>query len=167
MARTLRDQVDDAPGAWARLRVTGRALRRLPGVLAAEWLGWLGITGPTRGPTGRNDGDGMMRGWLRNLGLAGRSLRKAPAFSLATICLVALGVGTVTTAFTVVDHVLLRPLPYPAADRLVYLTNDVGGEPGGAGSHSGATLERLDGVEAFELWTADVDAEREPDPRRR
>lgn len=145
MARTLRDQVDDAPGVWARLRVTVRALRRLPGVLAAEWLDWLGITGPTRGPTGRNEGDGMMRDWLRNLGFAGRSLRKAPTFSLATIFLVALGVGTVTTAFTVVDHVLLRPLPYPAADRLVYLTN---------GSHNGATLERLEGVEAFELWTA-------------
>lgn len=86
-----------------------------------------------------------MRSWLRNLGFAGRSLRKAPTFAGATVFLVALGVGTVTTVFTVVDHVLLRPLPYPASDRLVYLTN---------GSHNGPTLERLDGVEAFELWTA-------------
>jgi predicted permease len=144
MVGTLRDQVEGASSAWARLRVTARALRRLPGVVVAEWLDWLGITGPGRGPAARNGRDGMMRGWLRNLGFAGRSLRKAPTFSLATISLVALGVGTVTTAFTVVHHVVLRPLPYPAADRLVYLTN---------GSHNGPTLERLDGVDAFELWT--------------
>lgn len=85
-----------------------------------------------------------MRSWVRNLGFAGRSLRKSPTFAGATTFLVALGVGTVTTVFTVVDHVLLRPLPYPASDRLVYLTN---------ASHNGPTLERMDGVEAFELWT--------------
>lgn len=81
----------------------------------------------------------------RNLGFAMRALRKAPTFTVATVALVALGVGVVTTVFTVVDHVVLRPLPYPGAERLVYLTN---------GSHNGATLERLDGVEALEMWTA-------------
>jgi len=86
----------------------------------------------------------MMSVWWRNLGFAGRSLRKAPTFSVASVLLVALGVGAVVAAFTVVDHVLLRPLPYPASDRLAYLTN---------GSHNGPTLERLDGVDAFEMWT--------------
>ena len=145
MSWTLRDQLDNASSAWTRLIVGVRALRRLPGVVAMEWLDWLGVTGPTRGPSGRNNGEAMMRGLLRNLGFAGRSLRKAPAFSISSVLLVALGVGTVTTVFTVVDHVLLRPLPYPGADRLVYLTN---------GSHNGPTLERLDGVAAFDLWTA-------------
>jgi len=145
MLRTLRDQVEGAPTAAGRLRVTLRAVRRVPGVVVGEWLDWLGIAGPTRGPSTRREGDGMMRSWVRNLGFAGRTLRKAPTFTFATILLVALGVGTVTTAFTVVDHVILRPLPYPASDRLVYMTN---------GSHNGPTLERLDGVEAFDLWTA-------------
>ena len=87
----------------------------------------------------------MMGNGMRNLGFAVRSLRKAPTFALASVLLMGLGVGVVTTVFTVVDHVLLRPLPYAGADRMVYLTN---------GSHNGPTLERLDGVEAFELWTA-------------
>lgn len=144
MALTLRDQLQDASSSWARLRIGLRALLRTPGVIVTEWLDWLGITGPTRGPSTRHEGDGMMGSWLRNLGFAGRSLRKAPTFSVATVLLVALGVGTVVTAFTVVDHVLLRPLPYPASDRLAYLTN---------GSHNGPTLERLDGVDTFEMWT--------------
>lgn len=144
MVLTLRDQLANAPSAWARLRIGARALLRTPAVIVTEWLDRLGITGPTRGPSIRHEGDGMMGSWLRNLGFAGRSLRKAPTFSVATVLLVALGVGTVVTAFTVVDHVLLRPLPYPASDRLAYLTN---------GSHNGPTLERLDGVDAFEMWT--------------
>ncbi|MDH3424225.1 MAG: hypothetical protein OEN00_14620, partial [Gemmatimonadota bacterium] len=135
MRRTLRDQVTHAGSGWGRLRVTARAVRRLPGVLVAEWLDWSGVTGPALGPSRRNWGDGMVIGVMRNLGFAGRALRKSPTFAVATIALVALGVGTVTTAFTVVDHVLLRPLPYPASSRLAYLTN---------GSHNGPTLERLD-----------------------
>jgi len=86
-----------------------------------------------------------MKDVVRGFGLAVRSLRKAPTFTAATILLMALGVGVVTTVFTIVDHVLFRPLPYPAAERLVYLTN---------GSHNGPTLERLDAVEVFDSWTA-------------
>lgn len=144
MVRVLRDQLDAEPSTWRRWGVGLRSLRRVPGVVVAEWLDWLGVTGPMKGPSTMREGDGMMSNWMRNLGFAGRSLRKSPTFSVATVLLVALGVGTVVTAFTVVDHVLLRPLPYPAADRLAYLTN---------GSHNGATLERLGGVDAFELWT--------------
>src|SRR5690606_14544643 len=92
---------------------------------------------------------------VRAFALAVRSLRRSPTFTTAAVALVALGVGVVTTVFTVVDHVLLRPLPYPAAERLVYLTN---------GSHNGPTLRRLGEVEAFELWTvtstADVNLSR-------
>lgn len=142
---TLGDQLAGAPAGFGRIRVGLRAVRRLPGLLAAEWLDWLGITGPTRGPSTGRGGDGMIRNALKNLAYAARALRKSPTFTLATVLLVALGVGTVTTAFTVVDHVILRGLPYPAADRLTYLTN---------GSHNGPTMARLDEVDAFEMWTA-------------
>lgn len=86
-----------------------------------------------------------MQDMMRGFGFAVRSLRRAPTFAAASVILIALGVGVVTTVFTIVDHVLLRPLPYPAAERLVYLTN---------GSHNGPTLERLDDVAVFEAWTA-------------
>jgi len=51
-----------------------------------------------------------------------RSLFRAPSFSLIAITTLALGLGAATTIFTVLDRVVLRPLPYPHADRLVQLT---------------------------------------------
>lgn len=50
---------------------------------------------------------------------AARALRRAPGFAVTALLLVALGVGANTAAFSLADFVLLRPLPYPDADRLV------------------------------------------------
>jgi putative ABC transport system permease protein len=48
-----------------------------------------------------------------------RQLRRAPSFALATILTLALGIGANTAVFSVINAVLLRPLPFPDADRLV------------------------------------------------
>src|SRR5262245_3097729 len=50
-----------------------------------------------------------------------RTIRQAPGFSVVVTLTIALGVGATTAIFSVVDAVLLRPLPYPAQRSLVQL----------------------------------------------
>lgn len=62
---------------------------------------------------------GWIETWLRDLRLAARALWRQPIFSLAAIATFALGIGAATAIFSVAYGVAFRPLPYPAADRLV------------------------------------------------
>jgi putative ABC transport system permease protein len=50
-----------------------------------------------------------------------RSLRKAPGFVLAFVLTLGLGIGANTAIFSIINGVLLRPLPYPEADRIMHL----------------------------------------------
>jgi predicted permease len=54
---------------------------------------------------------------------ASRRLRRAPSFAVAATVTLALGIGGAVAVFTLVDGVLLKPLPYPHADRLVDLSH--------------------------------------------
>ena len=58
----------------------------------------------------------------------GRS-RRTPAFALTAITVVALGIGATTAAFSLADFVLIRPLPFPEADRLVRFSEERPGFP--------------------------------------
>ena len=59
-----------------------------------------------------------MEAILSELRLAVRSLRRTPAITLAALITLAVGIGANTAVFSVVDGVLLRPLPYPDPERL-------------------------------------------------
>ncbi|MGH9385306.1 MAG: ABC transporter permease, partial [Vicinamibacterales bacterium] len=58
---------------------------------------------------------------LQDLRYGIRILRRSPGFALTATLVIALGVGANTAAFTLLDHVLLRPLPFGDAGRLVML----------------------------------------------
>ncbi|BCS32708.1 hypothetical protein TBR22_A19300 [Luteitalea sp. TBR-22] len=56
---------------------------------------------------------------LRDVRAGWRAALRAPGTMVAAVLTLALGIGSATAMFTVIDAVLLRPLPFPAADRLV------------------------------------------------
>src|SRR5438045_6350762 len=63
---------------------------------------------------------------MSNLRFAFRQVIKNPAFSAVAIITLALGIGANTAIFSIVNAVLLRPLPYPDADRIMVLNESSG-----------------------------------------
>src|SRR5471032_1725875 len=66
----------------------------------------------------------------QDLSYTARMLRRAPGFAVTAVLIVALGIGATTAAFSVTDFVLIRPLPFPDAARLVKVWERA---PGGYG----------------------------------
>ena len=120
----LRDEVEgDLVERYAEVqRTSGRRAAR-------RWLRWqllalrpwgLRKSRCAAGNSGHvKNGGGVMRGgWGMDLRHGLRAIRLRPGASLAVVVTVALAVGATTSVYSVVDGVLLRPLPYPESDRL-------------------------------------------------
>src|SRR5262245_22544750 len=71
-----------------------------------------------------------MSGIIHDVRYGMRRLRRAPGFTATSILTVALGIGTTTMLFSVVYGVLLKPLPWSDADRLVRVTETRNGRTG-------------------------------------
>jgi putative ABC transport system permease protein len=76
------------------------------------------------GPTRRRSVPGV-DGFTRDVRFAIRQLRSAPAFAVAALLCLGIGIGATTAIYSVVNAVLFRPLPFPDSDRLVRLAENI------------------------------------------
>jgi putative ABC transport system permease protein len=96
-------------------------------------------------------------GVVQDLRYALRLLRRQPRFAALVILTMALGIGTTTALFSVTYGVLIKPLPWPGADRLVLLKETRGSRPPRFGSFSNtayfAWREQAQTIEEIAAWT--------------
>ncbi|HEX9887713.1 MAG TPA: ABC transporter permease [Longimicrobiales bacterium] len=103
-----------------------------------------------------------MNEWTKDLRLALRALRRAPGFTAVTVITLGLAIGANAGIFSIVDTVLLEPLPYPASDRLVHIAASAPGtefpdEFGVAAEfyvHYGEQSELLESVSTYNSFTS-------------
>jgi putative ABC transport system permease protein len=108
---------------------------------------------------------------LQDLKYAIRSLARAPGFAAVAVLTLALGIGAATAVLTVVHAVVVRPLPYPQADRLVMLWQDLsaGGGPVDEWASPGnfvdwrTALSGVDGVAAIGGWQPTLTGDAAPE----
>ncbi len=70
----------------------------------------------------RREGDGMLAVLWNDVRFGARMLLKSPAFTFVSVLTLALGIGANTTIFSVVNALLVQPLPLPGSDRLMALS---------------------------------------------
>jgi len=130
---------------------------------AAAVADWISLTNRIARRQARpRRGSQLMHRFFSAIRLATRSYAKRPGFALTALFLIALGIGATTTIFSVVDGVVLKPLPYPDVERLVYFENP---------SHDAPTYriwqERTSAYESFSaMRNREIDLTGEGDPER-
>ena len=70
---------------------------------------------------------GTIEDYIRDFRYGWRALRRAPGFTTVATLTLALGIGATTAMFSIVNGVLLRPLPYPEQDRLIEVVHEAPG----------------------------------------
>jgi predicted permease len=113
--------------------------RRRYGALSAWWMGVRGCADMLRAAgmsrrwrrEGNRGGVGMWFDVRSDVRLGVRSLSRTPLFTIIALVMLAVGIGASTAIFSVIDAVILQPLPYAGADRLVtVLEGKTSGEQG-------------------------------------
>jgi predicted permease len=81
-----------------------------------------------------------MQRLLSDLKFAFRQLSKSPGFTATAVLMLAFGIGATTAIFSIVEGVLLRPLPFPDSSQLVVLSDRIQGVDFGGNSEAGVTV---------------------------
>lgn len=84
-----------------------------------------------------------MQHLIRELKIAVRYLMKSPGFAITAVLMLALGIGATTAIFSIVEGVLLRPLPFPQPDRLMVLSDVIEGVEVGGQNEAGVTVQDI------------------------
>jgi putative ABC transport system permease protein len=114
----------------------------------------------------RQRDEDSMNALLQDLRFALRQLRRSPGFTIAALLTLALGIGATTAVFSVVNTVVLRPLPYPEPDRFTNLGWQWGGE--GDPNPSITTMKFaywrehasvFEGIATYQTFSADLRSE--------
>ena len=77
---------------------------------------------------------------FRDLRIVARELLKSPGFVATAVLMLAIGIGATTAIFSIVEGVLLRPLPFPNSDRLMVLSDVLQGAEVGGNGEAGVTV---------------------------
>jgi len=81
-----------------------------------------------------------MRNFFFDLRFVLRQLRKSPGFAITAVLMLAFGIGATTAIFSIVEGVLLRPLPFPDSGRLMVLADRLEGADIGGNGEAGVTV---------------------------
>ncbi|HEX7090301.1 MAG TPA: ABC transporter permease [Longimicrobiales bacterium] len=123
----LEAQVRDLVAAgWSLEAARAEALRRFGDVARVERE----LLDIDRGKERRVRRVELLADLRQDVRFALRQLRKRPGFAAVTVLILGLGIGATAAVFGVVDGALLRPLPFPDEERLVYVRDVQFGEPG-------------------------------------
>src|SRR5579863_648053 len=81
--------------------------------------------------------------FFHDLKIAIRHLLKSPGFATTAVLMLAIGIGAATAVFSIVEAVLLRPLPFPQSERLVTLGDILEGANVGGDGEAGVTTQDI------------------------